>query len=244
GAKFDLTLTLHESEGGLSGAAEYATDLFDEATIVRLLAALRRVLEAIAVEAGGEALTYRELERRANRLAHRLVRLGIGPGERVALLAERTSEMLVGMLAVLKAGGAYVPVDPAYPEERIALLLDDSMPRVLLAPRELLGELPPCSAALVALDDRLEGESDARPATRARPEDLAYLIYTSGSTGRPKGVMVTHANAVHSTSARLVHYTERPRRFALLPSFAFDSSVAGIFWTLAAGGTLLLPPAG
>ncbi|MBI1853019.1 MAG: amino acid adenylation domain-containing protein, partial [Planctomycetes bacterium] len=300
-AKFDLSLALHETEDGLTGGAEYATDLFDEPTIARLLDAFRRVLEAavadparhisslplvddrerrrlldesrgpaadfprdaalhslfeaaadaapdaLALEAGGKTFTYGELEHRANRLAHRLIRLGVGPEDRVAVLTERSVETIAGILAILKAGGAYVPIDPTYPKDRIAFLLEDARPRVVLATQSRAASLPPGAATIVPLDgidSDPAHESDARPKPRSMPEALAYVIYTSGSTGKPKGVMVSHRNAVHSTSARSTHYGAPPVRFALLSSFAFDSSIAGLFWTLASGGTLVLPPEG
>ncbi len=147
-----------------------------------------------AVVCGGERLTYRELDRRSARLARALRRRGIGPERRVALLLERSAEMVVAVLGVLRAGGAYVPLDPGHPSARLALLLEDAAPDLVLAQRAFAGRLPP--APVVCLDE-LETESaagDAEPLPdRVEPGNLAYVLFTSGSTGRPKGVEVPHA---------------------------------------------------
>ncbi|MCH7345609.1 amino acid adenylation domain-containing protein, partial [Pelomonas sp. CA6] len=153
-----------------------------------------------ALQAGDQSLSYAELDARANRLAHRLVELGVKPESRVAVVAERGIALVLGWLAVLKAGGAYVPLDPGYPEARLAFLLDDCRPRVLLSTRELQQGLPACralmSASLLALDEAMEEPLQPQPApppeVALKGEHLAYVIYTSGSTGEPKGVMVEH----------------------------------------------------
>ncbi|MHB1059924.1 MAG: non-ribosomal peptide synthetase, partial [Rhodanobacter sp.] len=201
-----------------------------------------RVPDAIAVAFGRQAITYAELDRRANRLAHALCATGAGPDDRVAILLDRGIEMIVAMLAVLKAGAAYLPVDPAYPAERIAFMLEDAAPVVVIAPVAQHAMLRGAGHAAVAC----EGSGNAsRPDARIRglvPASLAYVIYTSGSTGKPKGVMVEHASIVASNEARRRFYA--PRASALLvPSFAFDSSVATIFWTLTTGATLVLATA-
>src|SRR6202035_4709270 len=147
--------------------------------------------EAVAVTFAGEEVTYRELERRSGRLASRLVSLGVGADVLVGLCAERSPEMLVGVLAVLRAGGAYVPLDPSYPRERLAMILEDARPGVLLTQERLLPELPGSVALTVCLDDpSLAGEVEAAPAAVAA-ESLAYVLFTSGSTGRPKGVQIS-----------------------------------------------------
>jgi amino acid adenylation domain-containing protein len=196
-----------------------------------------------AVLGGKEPLTYAELNARAERIARHLRRTGVGPEVAVGVLAERSPDMICALLGILKAGGAYVPLDPGYPAERLSLLLEDCAAPVLLVQDRYAPVLPPLGSRTLLLEHAAhtdpEGEEEAgRPPL---PGNLAYVIYTSGSTGRPKGVLVSHANAVHSTTARFHWYREPVGRFVLLSSFAFDSSVAGIFWTLGQGGTLLLP---
>ena len=208
-------------------------------------AQVERTPEAVAVVFENRRLTYRALNRRANQLAHYLRALGVGPGVLVGLCVERSLEMVVGILGILKAGGAYVPLDLAYPNERLCFLLEDTQLPVLLTQQRLVESLPEQRAHVILLDTDWEafaGESGENPTGRVRPDNLAYVIYTSGSTGRPKGVPVTHQNLVHSTCARISYYSEPVTGFLLLSSFAFDSSVAGIFWTLCQGGKLVLPP--
>lgn len=199
----------------------------------------------IAVSSESGTLTYAELERRSSQLARYLQKQGVGANVLVGLCTERSMEMIVGILGILKAGGAYVPIDPSYPVERQAFILQDTRAPVLLTQEKLLGQLPEHSASVVCLDSdwgEISKEDEARPGgVDINPANLAYLIYTSGSTGQPKGVQICHANLAHSTNARLQYYPETVSGFLLLSSFAFDSSVAGIFWTLTQGGTLVLP---
>ncbi|MBM7119958.1 amino acid adenylation domain-containing protein [Dyella kyungheensis] len=206
---------------------------------------VRKTPDAVAVVYRDQVLTYAALNARANRLAHRLRALGVGPDSLVAICAERSLEMIVGPLAVLKAGGAYVPLDPSLPVERLHHLLSDSAPVALLT----MGELPEGLVAglpedLRVVDLALSFESytetnlDAAE-TGLKPQHLAYVIYTSGSTGKPKGVMVEHRNLVASTRARHAAYGETGR-FLLLSPIYFDSSVAGIFGTLTNAGTLVV----
>ncbi|MBC8094814.1 MAG: amino acid adenylation domain-containing protein [Akkermansiaceae bacterium] len=197
---------------------------------------------AIAIAFEDRELTYRELNSRANQLAHHLRKRGVQPDSIVALRVERSIEMIVGILGILKAGGAYLPVDPAYPVERQQLILEDAQTRLLLAQPHL--PALPFAGESIALEARGESfalEPITNPAPAASAEQLAYIIYTSGSTGTPKGVLVTHGNLLHSTLARFSYYTDPVGCFLLLSSHAFDSSVAGIFWTLCQGGTLVLP---
>jgi amino acid adenylation domain-containing protein len=200
--------------------------------------------DALAVRSDEESLSYRELNERANRLARYLRRLGAGPESKVGVSLERSAEMIVCLLGVLKAGAAYVPLSPAYPRERLAFLLADAGVRVIVRRRRAEEETPD-GPRVVALEDEREHiarEGGGNPPPTATPENLAYVIYTSGSTGKPKGVGVTHHGLVHSTQARLAFYGESVRCFLLVSPFVFDSSVAGIFWTLCAGGVLALPP--
>jgi len=199
--------------------------------------------DAVAVVCDGRRFSYRELNQRANRLGHYLQELGVGPEVRVGLCLERGWEAVVGILGILKAGGAYVPLDPHYPRERIADALADCGAPVLVSTVDLAERLSG-GAKLVCLDRDETGIAE-RSADNLPPpgseEQAAYLIYTSGSTGKPKGVVISHRNAMASTCARFHAYPEPVAGFLLLPSFAFDSSVAGLFWTLSQGGTLCIP---
>ena len=199
--------------------------------------------QAPAVIQGGQVLTCAELNQRANRLAHHLIGLGVKPDERVALCLHRGMERLVGLLAVLKAGAAYVPVDPAYPAERIAYLLQDSAPRVVLAEGatlDLVGDVP-----RVDLDqDTWHQESDSNPEVPGLHDGhLAYVIYTSGSTGQPKGVMVEHR-----TLNNLVHWHAQAfdlragSHTSSIAGFGFDAMAWEVWPALCAGAVLHLPP--
>ncbi|MEU6189644.1 amino acid adenylation domain-containing protein [Nocardia sp. NPDC047038] len=202
--------------------------------------------DAVAVQLDGSALTYGELDRRANRLAHALREGGAGPERPVAVLAERSVEQIVCLVGVLASGAAYLPLDPGQPDERIAALLAAVDVTAVVAQRHLRDRLGD-RADVLAVDPGLMFCADrpAHPvAAGTVPDNAAYVIFTSGSTGQPKGVVVTHRNVVASLAARTAAYGTDPERFLLLSSFAFDSSVAGIFWTLTRGGTLVLPAEG
>jgi len=198
---------------------------------------------AAALTDGDRELSYGELNARSNRLARRLRSLGVGREVLVGIYADRSAEMVVGLLAVLKAGGAYVPLDTAYPADRLGFLLADSGVRVLLTRPHLTDDLPAHAAAVVDLDDPCWGEADDDLDGGAAPAGAAYVIYTSGSTGRPKGVVVTHANV-----ARLLASNRRAFRFGpadvwtLFHSFAFDFSVWEVWGALAFGGRLVVVP--
>jgi surfactin family lipopeptide synthetase A len=204
---------------------------------------------ALAVSCGANRLTFQELNQRADRLADHLRTLGVGSDVAVALCVERSVEMIVGILGALKAGGAYVPLDPTYPRERIEFMIADCGAKVLLTKSDVAAGQFPASGALgvrtVFLDSgdwQVSGLAIERPKIPADLDDLAYIIYTSGSTGGPKGVQITHRNLAHSNAARLDYYREPVGSFLLLSSYAFDSSVAGIFHALTSGGTLVIPP--
>jgi amino acid adenylation domain-containing protein len=205
-----------------------------------ILAQAARTPEAVAVRCRGESLTYRELHLRAAVLAVRLRALGVQAESTVAIVAERSPETVVGILAILYAGGAYVPLDPEYPAELLAFMLADCGATVALSAHAYSGKLAAAHMQAVWLEAGGNETTDAVELAPCESASLAYVIYTSGSTGRPKGVLVTHGNLLHSTRARGEYYPRRPERFLLLSSFAFDSSVAGMFWTLCAGGTLVL----
>jgi amino acid adenylation domain-containing protein len=204
----------------------------------------RATPDAPAILFQDRRLTYAELNTRANQLAHYLRSRGVTANTPVALCVERSLEMFIGMLGILKAGGAYVPLDPSYPADRLAFVLDDTRAPVVLTQAHLASRLPQSAAEVVRLDSdtgQFSNSPVTNPPITVSSESLAYIIYTSGSTGKPKGVPITHRNLVHSTTARFDFYPERAERYLLLSSFAFDSSVAGIFWALCQGGALCLP---
>lgn len=201
--------------------------------------------DAEAVVDGVRRFTYRELDRKSNQLAAYLQKRGIGPETPVGLCLEPSCEMIVGILGVLKAGGACVPLDPTYPAERLAHVCTETQFRVVLTQQHLRSKLFTDNAEILCLDSEwnlAEAESTEAVHSQAGPESMAYVIYTSGSTGKPKGVQITHRNLVHSTHARSLYYGPEAGRFLLLSSFAFDSSLVGIFGTLCKGGTLVLTP--
>jgi amino acid adenylation domain-containing protein len=205
-------------------------------------AQVRERPDAVALAWGDESLTYRELDARSNRLAHHLVRLGVGPDARVGVLLERSAELIVSILAVLKAGGCYVPLDPGYPPERLRLMLADSSVRVLLSRGDLAGAVEAGDLPVVHLDQAagaLASESAEAPSSGATAENLAYIVYTSGSTGKPKGVMVAHRHVV-----QLVIDTDyvqiRPGdRIAQASNASFDALVFEMFGALLNGATLV-----
>ena len=203
-----------------------------------------RTPAAICIVAGTRRVTFRELEFQTNSLADHLRAAGVGPEKIVGVHLERSPEMLIALLAIFKAGGAYLPLDPAYPSDRLAFMLADTGASVVLTSSQSLASLPASEARVLCIDDLPTAAAQAAAVLDPEPESLAYVIYTSGSTGRPNGVLVTHENLAASTAARFAFYPQSPASFLLLSSFAFDSSVAGIFWTLAAGGTLVLPASG
>ncbi|MFD7868500.1 amino acid adenylation domain-containing protein, partial [Streptomyces sp. NPDC059783] len=292
-AKLDLVFTLAERHGGdgtpegIDGFVEFASDLYDPATVelmvtrwVRLLRAVvtdpgrplsrygllaaeeRAALTALgtgpALETGNESLpevfrarvveapdavavvgpeaswTYAELDARANRLAHELVARGAGPERLVAVALPRSAELVVAILAVMKTGAAYVPVDPAYPEARIAYLLDDARPTLGLTDTRTRSALPEtASASWLVLDEeetaaRLSGRPATDPGAVIDPAHPVYVIYTSGSTGRPKGVVATHGGLLnlfaHHRRTYLARPSGEPRRIALTTSVSFDAS--------------------
>jgi amino acid adenylation domain-containing protein len=204
---------------------------------------------ATALVFEGASISYSELNRRANRLAHHLRSLGVRPDARVAICIERSFEMVIALLAVIKAGGAYVPLDPAYPVDRLRYMLEDSEPVALLTQNHLIGLFPGQSRGLHVLDlsapaspwRELSESNPDRTGVGLVPNHLAYVIYTSGSTGKPKGVMVEHRSVVNRLTW-MQHAYELAVDDAVLQKtpFSFDVSVWEFFWPLMIGSRLVM----
>nr|QEO73861.1 condensation domain-containing protein [uncultured bacterium] len=292
-AKFDLTLRVKQGQAGWELGIEYKKDLYEEATIARMLQHVERVLqgmvadvrqqvrkiellsgaeqeqlleqwnqteheypdqicvqqlfgaraaerpEAVALVCEGQQVSYGELNRRSNQLAHYLRELGVGPEVVVGLCMDRSVEMVVGLLGILKAGGAYLPLDPTYPQQRISFMLDDAAPSILLTKQSLLPSLPFSAARILCLDADQHlffNHSNENPHADVNPLNLAYLIYTSGSTGIPKGVQIQHR--------ALVNFLDSMRRepgltandyLLAVTSLSFDIAALEIFLPLTCG---------
>lgn len=200
--------------------------------------------DAIAVMCGASQVSYRTLNQRANQLAYYLQALRVGPEIRVGLCLERSLEMVVGLLAILKAGGVYVPLDPGYPQQRLAYMLEDSQAMVLLTQQRLADRLPRNGAHVVCLDTDCTAFATPRqenPHSDVMGENLAYIIYTSGSTGRPKGVMISHRAIRNHLCWMQADFplTESDRVVQKAPC-SFDASVWELFAPFLAGGTLVM----
>jgi non-ribosomal peptide synthetase component F len=193
-----------------------------------------------AVTGPSGTLSHAELDQRVSALTQQLLAQDLEPGTRIAHFLPRDIDAVVALVAILRAGACYVPIDPAYPTERIEHILRDSQARLVLTHHARVQDLPAdWQPSALAIDQAMPTVplQDEPNISRDQP---AYLIYTSGSTGQPKGVVISHANALHSLAARLAGYPQPVQRFLLLSSFAFDSSIAGLFWSLAQGGCLHL----
>ncbi|MEU6998280.1 amino acid adenylation domain-containing protein [Nonomuraea sp. NPDC046570] len=208
-------------------------------------AQVARTPEAVALEFADERVTYAALDRRANRLAHRLRGLGVRPGARVAVCGERSVELVVSLLGVLKAGAAYVPLDPDYPADRLAFMLADAAAEVLLVQEGCRDRLPPAEIVTLAMDDPHEGCPDDPPPATATAGHPAYMIYTSGSTGRPKGVPNTHEGIGNRLDwmQRAYGLTGDDVVVQKTPA-GFDVSVWEFFWPLVVGARLVLAAPG
>ncbi|MET0647738.1 MAG: condensation domain-containing protein, partial [Pyrinomonadaceae bacterium] len=253
----DLRLLSDEEEREFFAEASQASQASqayaaEPTTLTQLFARQARLTPAaVAVEGGGERLTYAEMDARAEALARRLRALGVGPETRVGLFMERSAELVVAALATLKAGGAYVPLDPEYPRSRLSFILADTQAPVLLTQTALLGSVPESAAHVLCVDEAREADADEAEVTRgatasvapAAPANLCYVIYTSGSTGRPKGVGVTHAAAAEYLSWAAAAYSPgRPARMALYSSVAFDLTVTSLWLPLLTGGAVAACP--
>ncbi len=296
-SKLDLYIDLDERPDGIIGPITYNPDLFDAATITRMVAHWQTLLEgavadpdsrvatlpvltgaernellvksnetrrsypaapvhrlfeeqvrrrpgAVAVVFEKTRLTYGELNRRANQVAHHLQSLGVGPEVMAGISMERGPDMIVALLGILKAGGAYVPLDPAYPDERLAFMLKDAAPRVLLTEKHLKYRLPACDTRVVCLDSdwKLIGrERQDDPVSEAKPENLAYMIYTSGSTGQPKGVQIEHRSLVNFLNSMLKEPgMESGDTLLAVTTLSFDISGLEIYLPLIAGAKVVL----
>lgn len=209
---------------------------------------VERTPDAVSVVFKGERLTYHELNKRTNQLAHWLRKLGVGPETLVGVYMERSLEMVIGLYGILKAGGAYVPLDPEYPAERISFMLEESQVPVLLTQKHLESNIPGHSAKVICVDSEWEmiaAESGGNLPTETKPDNLAYVIYTSGSTGRPKGVMNIHRGICNRLLWMQDAYKLTPvDRVLQKTTFSFDVSVWEFFWPLMFGAALVVAEPG
>ncbi len=204
---------------------------------------VERTPDAVAVMYEQQQVTYRELNQRANQMAHHLRRLGVEPKARVGIMMDRSPKMVAGLLGILKAGGAYVPLDPAYPKERLSFIFEDAEVSVLLTQQHLAEKLPEHTAHVVELDqdETIVGDSKENLLGGVGAENLAYLMYTSGSTGRPKGIAIEHRSTVAlSYWAREFYAPEDLAGVLASTSINFDLSVFELFVPLSWGGKVIL----
>jgi amino acid adenylation domain-containing protein/non-ribosomal peptide synthase protein (TIGR01720 family) len=208
---------------------------------------VRQHPDRIALTCDGVSLSYGELNRRANRLAGQLVDSGVGPDALVGLSLERSSNLVVAILAVLKAGGAYVPIDLTYPAERLQFIVDDAQASVLITEKKLASSLPGTAAKVICVDDPVvddgRGDLDQNFSSGAAADNLAYVIYTSGTTGKPKGSLITHRNVVRlfASTEQWFHFDHNDV-WTMFHSAAFDFSVWEIWGALLYGGRLVVVP--
>jgi amino acid adenylation domain-containing protein len=207
-------------------------------------AQVERTPERTAVQFEGKQFTYREVNQRANQLAHHLRTLGVGPTTLAGICLERSLEMVVGLLGILKAGAAYVPLDPAYPKERLAFMVEDAQLRVLVTASGVTERLPEHTAMIVTLDSdakEISRQSDANLAAESAADDLAYVIYTSGSTGKPKGVQIPHRAVVNflTSMGQEPGLTNRDVLLSVT-TLSFDIAALEIFLPLVVGARLVL----
>ncbi|MFJ4142721.1 amino acid adenylation domain-containing protein, partial [Pseudomonas sp. NPDC089734] len=228
-------------EGFNAHQAEHERELTIHQRIERLALAQP---DAVAAQVGDQRLSYSELNRKANALAHHLIGQGVCPDDRVAVVARRSLDTLVGLLAVLKAGAGYVPVDPAHPDERIVYLLEDSAPVAVLTQQALLAGLPRLDVPVIALDSPDWADQQGNPQVAGlTPAHLAYVIYTSGSTGQPKGVMVEHGTLNNLVDWHCEAFDLRlGSHTASVAGFGFDAMAWEVWPALCAGAVLHIPP--
>jgi len=244
----DITLlSAAEEQQQLSGWNNTHASYPADKTIHELFAEqAARTPDKIAVTVGDERVTYRELDERANRLAHYLRRQGVGPNKLVALCLNKSPEMIVSLLAVLKAGGGYLPLDPGNPAERLQFVMEDSGAAHLITTAALAGKVPAAVPATVLIDEDSEAiglEPTTAPDSTAGPQDLAYCIYTSGSTGKPKGSLIEHRNVVRlMVNDKLQFNFSSADVWTMFHSYSFDFSVWEMYGALLYGGRLVIVP--
>jgi amino acid adenylation domain-containing protein len=231
------------AESANASRAEYPSDLCVH-DLFRQQVAPRP--DALAVIFGAQRLTYQDLDRSSNRLANRLLAMGVGPGSLVGVCLDRSPHIPIALMAVLKVGGAYVPLDPQYPRERIEFMMEDSRASVLITEEHLLPSLPQRLSSLICMDrdrDLLNSQSDLPPLHRVTATDLAYVIYTSGSTGKPKGVEITHRAVVNFLSSMRIEpgFLQEDRLLAVT-TICFDIAGLEFYLPLTCGGTVVIAP--
>ncbi len=294
-ARFEVTLSLTDTAAGFDAVFDYATDLFDAATMVRFARQLQtlaqdaldrpdttmsrlqlldgeavaeilylgdggpatgemrglfdlvaaqadRTPDAIALADGTRELSYASMVSQVHVLAARLQAAGVVRGDRVAILADRSIEAVLAVLAILAAGGAYIPVDPGQPDDRVRYVLSDADVSVLIAPPSMQAHAMAFRSHVAVVDST--GPSGAVPfePVDVALSDAAYVIYTSGSTGTPKGVVIEHASAANLVAGFLAHHEFAGKRLLMIPPLIFDASVGDLFPVLACGATLVLHP--
>jgi amino acid adenylation domain-containing protein len=239
-------LTAAEWRQTVVDANDTGADYPDATTVDRLIAAqARRTPDATAVEAGGERVTYADLNARANRLAHLLREEGVRPGGVVGVLARRSADLVIGLLAVLKAGAAYLPLDPDQPDERLAFMLTDAGAKLVLTASLLAPRLGGADVRAVLLEQAPAGRSTEDPEPAAGPADPAYLIYTSGSTGTPKGVLNSHRGLCNRLDWMQRAFPLGADDVVLQKTpIGFDVSVWELFWPLMTGARLVMASPG
>ena len=204
---------------------------------------VKRNSDRVSIEFCDASLTYEQLNRRANQLAHSLRELGVGRECIVGLMVERSLEMIVGIMAILKAGGAYLPIDPSYPEDRIKYMIENSGTNIILTQKQFVDQLKGFKQVIDITSEAMYEKDDSNPTNTNIPGDLAYIIYTSGTTGRPKGVMIEHKNVVRLLfNDRFQFDFNHNDVWTMFHSYCFDFSVWEIFGALLYGGKLLIVP--
>lgn len=235
------TLSAAERSQVLHGWNQTKTDYNSSVCVHEAFEAqVEKTPDAVALVCDGSALSYAELNQRANAAAHCLVAMGVRPGTLVGLCLPRSLDLLIGALAIQKAGGGYVPMDPAYPADRIALYIEDSACPIIVTNRGISATLPQHDAQVFCLDGEAAQDWQENPRSGVTSADIAYMIYTSGSTGRPKGVMVEHRNVTNFFTGMDQSIGPEPGVWLAVTSLSFDISVLELFWTLARGFKVVL----
>ncbi len=237
-------LTLAEKQILLPAGRKHSHSLEDFSGIHQIIENIaHKKPDHVAVIYNGQKLSYGELMMRSEHLKLSILNYTKGNNEIVALCLNRSLDMVIGLMAVLKAGCAYLPIDPEYPSERTHYVLSDSKAALVLTDTELKKNFKGYNGRIILVDPPggvQESLDDLKNDSTLSKNDLAYVIYTSGSSGKPKGVQISHENIIQSTAGRLTYYPWSPQNFLLMSSLAFDSSKAGIYWTLCTGGTLVI----